>query len=148
MSRRKSPGTTASLVRQVQLHASSALAKLRKDIRAKEIELVTLNRHQKSLSRLTERGGYAGGGARVARAAGGGGKRINWRNVLAQLPKQFKASNVRQMPGLKDKHPSEIFSAISRWMEAGWPSAKHTGSTRKPSAPANRYYAWRRRCRR
>jgi hypothetical protein len=107
------------LVRQVQLHASSALAKLRKDIRAKEIELVTLKRHQKSLSRLTERSGDAGGGKRVARATGGGGKRINWRDVLAQLPKQFKASDVRQVRGLKDKPPSELFSAITRWIEAG-----------------------------
>jgi hypothetical protein len=39
--------------------------------------------------------------------------------VLAQLPKQFKASNVRQIRGLKDKRPSEIFAAITRWIEAG-----------------------------
>ena len=127
MSRGKGTGTTASLVRQVQLHASSALATLRKDIRAREIELVTLKRHQKSLSRLTERSADAGGGARVVHAAGGGGKRINWRDVLAQLPKQFKASNIRQVRGLKDKRPSEIFSAIIRWIEAGLAKRKTRG---------------------
>jgi len=68
-------------------------------------------------------GGSAGGGvARAPRAAsggGGGGGQINWRDVLAQLPKQFKASKVRHVHGLKDKPPSEIFAAIARWIAAG-----------------------------
>jgi hypothetical protein len=129
MPRRKGTATTASLIRQVQRHASSALAKLRKDIRAKEIELATLKLHQKSLSQLTGRGGDAGSGARATGVAsgGGGGKRINWRKVLAQLPKQFRASNVRQVRGLKDKRPSEIFAAITRWIEARLAKRKARG---------------------
>jgi hypothetical protein len=47
------------------------------------------------------------------------GGRINWRTVLEQLPKQFKASDVRSIRGLKDKRPSEIFAAVTRWIEAG-----------------------------
>jgi hypothetical protein len=79
------------------------------------------------------RGGGGGGVARGPRAAsgggggGGGGGRINWRSVLAQLPKQFKASNVRQVRGLKDKRPSEIFAAITRWIEAGLAKRKTRG---------------------
>src|SRR5512146_1731706 len=123
MPRTKGSASTASAIRQVQRQAGSVLAKLRKDIRAKEIELARLKRDEEALGRLA--GGPRAGGsvARAPRAAGGGGGggggRINWRNVLAQLPKQFKASNVRQVRGLKDKRPSEIFAAITRWIEAG-----------------------------
>jgi hypothetical protein len=108
------------------------LAKLRKDIRTKEIELARLKRDEESLGRLAGRGSVSGGGARGPRAAasasgGGGGGRINWRSVLAQLPKQFKASNVRQVRGLKDKRPSEIFAAITRWIDAGLAKRKTRG---------------------
>jgi hypothetical protein len=107
------------------------LAKLRKDIRTKEIELARLKRDEESLGRLAGRGAASGGGARgprvAASASGGGGGRINWRSVLAQLPKQFKASNVRQVRGLKDKRPSEIFAAITRWIDAGLAKRKTRG---------------------
>jgi hypothetical protein len=130
MPRTKGSASTASAIRQVQRQAGSVLAKLRKDIRAKEIELARLKRDEEALGRLAG-GGRAGGGvARVPRAAtggGGGGGRVNWRNVLAQLPKQFKASNVRQVRGLKDKRPSEIFAAITRWIEAGLAKRKTRG---------------------
>jgi hypothetical protein len=125
MPRTKGSASTASAIRQVQRQAGSVLAKLRKDIRAKEIELVRLKRDEEALSRLA--GGGRAGVAREPRAAGGGGGRINWRNVLAQLPKQFKASNVRQVRGLKDKRPSEIFAAITRWIEAGLAKRKTRG---------------------
>src|ERR1700686_5859948 len=109
MPRTKGSATTSSAIRQVRRQASSVLAKLHKDIRAKEIELARLKRDEESLGRLAGRGG----------AGGGGGGRINWRNVLAQLPKQFKASNVRQVGGLKDKRPQEIFAALTGWTEEG-----------------------------
>jgi hypothetical protein len=130
MPRRKGSASTASAIRQFRRQAGSVLAKLRKDIRAKEIELAQLKRDEESLGRLAGRGGAGGGAARAPRAAGGGGGgggRINWRNVLTQLPKQFKASNVRQVRGLKDKRPSEIFAAITRWIEAGLAKRKTRG---------------------
>jgi hypothetical protein len=34
------------------------------------------------------------------------------------MPKQFKAGDVRKVRGLKDKRASEIFAAITRWIEA------------------------------
>jgi len=106
------------------------LGKLRKDIRTLEIELARLKRDEESLGRLAGRAGAGGGVAREPRAAsagGGGGGRINWRTVLTQLPKQFKASNVRQLRGLKDKRPSEIFAAITRWIDAGLAKRKTRG---------------------
>jgi len=130
MPRRKGSVSTASAVGKLRRQAGSALTQLRKEIRAKEIELAQLKRDEESLGQLTGRGSASGGGARAPRVAsggGGGGGRINWRNVLAQLPKQFKASNVRQVRGLKDKRPSEIFAAITRWIEAGLAKRKTRG---------------------
>ncbi len=130
MPRTKGSASTASAIRQVQRQAGSVLGKLRKDIRTLEIELARLKRDEESLGRLAGRGGAGGGVAREPRAAsagGGGGGRINWRNVLTQLPKQFKASNVRQLRGLKDKRPSEIFAAITRWIDAGLAKRKTRG---------------------
>lgn len=131
MPRTKGSASTASAIRQVQRQAGSVLGKLRKDIRTLEIELARLKRDEESLGRLAGRGATGGGAAREPRAAGsaagGGGGRINWRNVLAQLPKQFKASNVRQLRGLKDKRPSEIFAAITRWIDAGLAKRKTRG---------------------
>jgi hypothetical protein len=129
MPRRKGSASTTSAIRQFRRQAGSVLAKLRKDIRAKEIELAGLKREEAALGQIAGRGGAGAVVARAPRAArgGGGGGRINWRNVLAQLPKQFKASNVRQVRGLKDKRPSEIFAAITRWIEAGLAKRKTRG---------------------
>ena len=133
MPRRKGSASTASAIRQVRRQAGAVLAKLRKDIRAMETELARLKHDEDLWGRLAGRGSAGRGVARAPRAAGsgggggGGGGRINWRNVLAQLPKQFKASNVRQVRGLKDKRPSEIFAAITRWIEAGLAKRKTRG---------------------
>jgi hypothetical protein len=134
MPQSKGSASTASAIRQVQRQAGSVLGKLRKDIRTLEIELARLKRDEESLGRLAGRGSAGAGSARGPRAAStasapstAGGGRINWRNVLAQLPKQFKASNVRQLRGLKDKRPSEIFAAITRWIDAGLAKRKTRG---------------------
>jgi hypothetical protein len=128
MPRRKGFKSTASAFHQVQQQARAVLNKLRSDIRGKEAELARLKAEEESLSRLA--GQMAPRAARARRPAGGGGgrgKRINWSTVLAQLPKQFKAADVRQMRGLKDKRPSEIFAAITRWIEAGTAKRKARG---------------------
>ncbi|HZC45695.1 MAG TPA: hypothetical protein VE243_04420 [Candidatus Acidoferrum sp.] len=62
--------------------------------------------------------GSGSGGAAKAISSGPRG-RVNWRSVLSALPKQFKASDVRNVRGLKGKRPSEIFAAITRWIDAG-----------------------------
>lgn len=123
MPRRKN---VASAFRQVQQQARMLVANLQKEIRAKEMELKQLKQEQASLGQLT---------GRVARASTGGGGgngrvgrgRINWRAVLDQLPKQFKASHIRDIRGLKGKRPSEIFAAITRWIEAGTVKRKARG---------------------
>jgi hypothetical protein len=60
--------------------------------------------------------------------------------VLEQLPKQFKASQIRIVRGLKNKRSSEISAAITRWMEAGAVKRKKRGLyervQQKPKNPA------------
>src|SRR5712671_2723973 len=121
MPRRKNVG---SAFRQVQQQARTLVANLQKEIRAREMELKQLKEEETSLGQLT---------GRVARASTGGGNgrvgrgRINWRAVLQQLPKQFKAAHIRDIRGLKGKRPSEIFAAITRWIEAGTVRRKARG---------------------
>ncbi|MGC1342763.1 MAG: hypothetical protein WA854_10570 [Candidatus Binataceae bacterium] len=43
------------------------------------------------------------------------------------MPKQFKASDVRGVRGLKGKRPSEIFAAITRWIDGGMAKRKSRG---------------------
>ena len=108
---------TSSAFSQVQKQARQLLATLRIEIRSKEGDLRRLKEEESQLSALI--GQRADKGTR--RASGGApkaGSRINWGTVLEQMPKQFKASDVRSVRGLKDKRSSEIFAAITRWIEA------------------------------
>ncbi len=127
---KKADGVTSAL-QQVQKQARALLINLRKEILAKEQELLHLKNEEANLGRLT---GSATNSARVvapkattmaSRATSGG--RVNWRSVLEQLPKQFKAAEVRDIRGLKGKRPSEIFAAITRWIEGGTVRRKARG---------------------
>jgi len=129
MPRRKNADGVTSALRQVQKQAQALLISLRKEIHAKEQELRHLKDEEASLGRLTgariARAAAPKAGAPAPRAARGG--RINWRTVLEQLPKQFKASDIRVIRGLKSKRPSEIFAAITRWIEGGTVKRKTRG---------------------
>jgi len=120
MPRRENIGV-ASAFRQVQKQARQLLVGLRKEIRGKEAELSRLREEERRLALMT------GGAEARGRAAGARGGRINWRAVLSQLPKQFKASDVRGVRGLREKRPSEIFAAITRWIDAGMVKRKARG---------------------
>ncbi len=110
--RRTNDGAPGSAFSQIQRQARSLLSNLRKEIRGKEIELRRLKEEEARLGGLTGKAASMG-------AVGVGAGRINWRAVLSQVPKQFKAADVRRVRGLKDKRPSEIFAAVTRWIEAG-----------------------------
>jgi hypothetical protein len=47
--------------------------------------------------------------------------------VLEKLPRQFKASDIRTVRAVKDKRSSELFAAITRWIEAGTVKRKDRG---------------------
>lgn len=114
MRRKKGSSGTSSAFVQVQRQARALLVKLRKDLRKKESELNRLRGEEARLSTLI---GRAGG--RAAAAAAGASGRVHWKSVLSALPKHFKAADVRKVRGLKEKRPSEIFAAITRWIDAG-----------------------------
>jgi hypothetical protein len=113
----------ASNFLQLQQQARRLLMTLREKIRSREIELQGLKDEASSVSRL------AGGPARVRTAAGVAKRagRIDWRAVLARLPKQFKAVDIRKIPGLRKKRLSELFAAITRWIDAGLVKRKARG---------------------
>jgi len=130
MPRRSNSEASTSAFRRVQQQARSLVVSLRKEIRAKEAELKRLKLEESSLGRLTGRvagvvSASAGAAPRGRRIGGG---RIDWSAVLSQLPKQFKASHIRAVRGLKSKRPSEIFAAITRWIEAGTVKRKARGA--------------------
>ncbi len=123
---RRSSGGMGSAFDQLQQQARALLLTLRKEIRTKEAELERLKEDESRLGVVTGRVSAPASTGRAQRAATGGG-RINWRSVLEQLPKQFKASDVRGVRGLKEKRPSEIFAAVTRWIESGMVKRKARG---------------------
>jgi hypothetical protein len=123
----------------VQKQARELLVGVRREIRFKEADLRRLKKEETQLSAITGQRG-----TEEAKSASGGSAgataRINWGTVLGQLPKQFKATHIRTVRGLKNKRPSEIFATISRWMEAGSVKRKKRGLyervQQKPKKPA------------
>jgi hypothetical protein len=94
---------------------------LRGEIRVKEIELKRMKEEEAALSRL---GGSGSATAPVSNGRGvrmrkGPSRRVDWSAILQDLPKQFKAADIRTVNAVKSKRPSEIFAAITRWIEAG-----------------------------
>ena len=131
MPRRKKAGGVSSALRNVQKQAQAILISLRKEIRAKEQELFHLKHQESNLGRLTgtaaTRAAAMAAKAPAAASTAKRGGRVNWRAVLEQLPKQFKAAHIRDIRGIKGKRPSEIFAAITRWIEAGTVKRKARG---------------------
>jgi hypothetical protein len=126
MPRKKASRGSASAFQQVQRQARTLLTHLRKDIRLKESILSKLKEEEARLGSLI---GRRGGTAKAV--SGGPRGRVNWRNVLSELPRQFKAADVRKVRGLKEKRPSEIFAAITRWIDAGAAKRRARGAYEK-----------------
>jgi hypothetical protein len=116
------PRPLLSQLDRIKRSAQRLLIDLRKDVQAKEAELRRLKDEESKLGALV---GPATVRAMRGRARRGG--RINWRALLANLPEQFKASDVRSMRGLKNRRASEIFAGITRWMDAGLVKRKSRG---------------------
>jgi hypothetical protein len=124
---RKARARIGSGFAQVQTHVRRLLVNVRKEIGAKEAELSRLRNEESKLSGVFGSRATGRGGAAASRPIGGRKPRINWATVLEQLPKQFKAGDIRKVRELMDKRPSEIFAAITRWTEAGTVKRKERG---------------------
>ena len=125
MPRTSSSGSSAFT--QVQAQARELLSKLRTDIRAKDAELRRLRQEESKLAALTGQAGMSLSNGGMGTGRRGARTRINWGDVLTKLPKQFKASDIRSVRGLRDKRSSEIFAAITRWIEGGMVKRRDRG---------------------
>jgi len=103
---------------QVQKQAQQLLTNLRKEIRSKEDELRRLKEEDAKLSGFAGVSVNGGRGAATSRATASTGARVNWSTVLEQLPSQFKAADIRKLREIANKRSSEIFAAITQWIEA------------------------------
>jgi hypothetical protein len=118
----------AQAFEQVRRQAGNLVVSLRGEIRVKEAELNRLKDEEAALSRLGRSASAAA--ARVGRPVRGGKasrRRVDWGSILQQLPKQFKAADIRAVSVVKKKRASEIFAAITRWIEAGTVKRKARG---------------------
>jgi hypothetical protein len=120
--------TTSSRLAEFKAQVHTVLAALHKEIEAREKELAPLTKQLAQLSGLAGRRiaktiGIAP--TRKSRPARGG--RTNWGDVLSKLPREFKASDVRKIGPASHKQASEIFAAITRWIEAGAVKRKARG---------------------
>jgi hypothetical protein len=89
----------------------------------RETELRELRDEERRLARLAGRIALPSSSARLPASSG----RVNWRQVLDKLPKQFKTADLRKVAALKYKRPSEIYAGISRWTAAGLVKRKERG---------------------
>src|SRR5713226_8675347 len=116
------PRTYASAFRQFQRRAHAALTDLRREISSRETELRELRNEEMQLARLA---GRVASPTPAQRPTGSG--RVNWRQVLAKLPKEFGTSDLRKIEALRNKQSSEIYNGISRWTDAGLVKRKERG---------------------
>jgi hypothetical protein len=123
---RKANARVGSGFAQMQKQIRQSLVSMREEIRAKEAELRQLKDEESKLSGLAGLTATGGGGT-AASSVIGRRTRINWGTVLEQMPKQFRAGDVHKVRGLKEKRHSEIFAAITRWVEAGLVKRKERG---------------------
>jgi hypothetical protein len=115
---RTSAARTTSALAEVQKHARRLLSNVRNAIRSKEADLRRLKEAESTLSGFGGLGTTSWNGGGAARAVGGK-TRIDWGTVLEQMPQQFKAGDIRKVRGLTEKRASEIFAAITRWIDGG-----------------------------
>ena len=116
---------TASAFDQLRKFAGRVLVKLGTEIRSKERDLRRMKEAESKLVALAGRPRIReeSGGQRTSRSS----KRIAWRIILEKLPRQFRASDIRTVEAVKNKRHSELFAAITRWVEAGTVKRKDRG---------------------
>lgn len=119
--------TYTSAYDQLMRNSITLLVDLRRQIAARETELKQLRHEEHRLDSLVRPGAADHARQRTPR----GRRRTDWQAVLAKLPKQFQASDIRKIPQAASKRSSEMFAAITRWIEAGLTKRKERGVYQK-----------------
>ncbi len=130
------PRKSVSAFSQLQQQAKKLLEGLAAEIQSKKSELTRLEQEFEQVTgiaglrgaSLTSKRARTKATARQGGAGTSGSRRINWTEVLAKLPQEFKASDIRSIRGLKSKHASELFAAITRWIDSGTVKKKARGA--------------------
>ncbi len=115
------PRQSVSPFTRLQQQARRLLTGLAHEIQSRKGELTQLEQQYAQLV------GIAGARGMVAKEARKAGLRIDWSQVLAKLPKEFKASDIRKVRGMKEKRSAEIFAGITRWIDSGTVKKKERG---------------------
>jgi hypothetical protein len=123
--RKSVPADTA--FQHVQHQARALLPSLRAEIRGKQAELERLKEAETAIDRLSITFGTFKGATTPSGRGRRAGGRVDWSGILRQLPKQFKAADVQGIRAVAGKRSSEIFAAITRWIEGGLVKRKSRG---------------------
>ncbi len=118
MPARKQNGSAYERLRN---QAQLTLQEVQRGIQSRETELAELRQQEQKLQ------SFLGSPVKEGATEAGPHARIDWRAVLVQLPKQFKAADVRKVRGLAEKKASEIFAAITRWIDTKLVKRKERG---------------------
>ena len=102
---------------QIQGQARYLLIRLTREIHIRKAELRSLRDDDAKLAAATSQRSAPSRGPNHS-APRKGPIRINWLAILEQLPKEFKASHIGAVSAVKHKRSSELFAAISRWIDA------------------------------
>ena len=111
---------------QIQEQARQLLRRLTREIRIRKAELRSLRDDEAKLAAATSQRSAPSRGSNHS-APRKGPSRINWLAILEQLPKEFKASHIGAVSAVKHKRSSELFAAISRWIDAKMVRRKSRG---------------------
>jgi hypothetical protein len=117
------PRTHSSAFSEFQRQARAALTDLRREISVLETELRQLRDDEVQLARLAKPVELPTPSVRRSAASG----RVNWRQVLIRLPKEFRTADLQKVQALRHKRPSEIYAGIYRWTDARLVKRKERG---------------------
>ncbi len=115
-------GRRRDVLGAIRMQAAKVVQQLERQIRSLEDELAQL-RQQASTWRSLLGGGRGRaqvGAARrlVSGARRTGGKRVDWNEVLASVPRRFGVQDVMRHPGAAAKGRAQVYPALSRWEKA------------------------------
>ena len=107
--------------------AITALKSVRGDIRAAEAKLADLRKQEEWVARVAGQSAAPGAASLAPGGAAAPHGRTDWRAVLETLPRRFTAADVRRALAPASKQPSEVFTAVTRWIDRGMVKRKERG---------------------